>query len=73
MSENKLKRKWSNEINVQWTYAKDCWNSLLLGNPIPAIPLYTVWETLEGKYDPKVVEQKIIKPMKITFDGVVYY
>lgn len=57
--------------DVQWRYAKQCWNALKAGEPLPPVPNFNIYEERDGKR--KLVKRQPITPMKITFDGVEYY
>ncbi len=64
-----------NKFNVEWLYAKQCWDALVKEEPIPPIPNYTIWESDDGAtfVKEKISGYKPIDPMKVTCRGVTVY
>lgn len=71
VSEKKRIRR--NEMNIQWVYAKQCWDALKNGQPLPPIPKYQVYESYETGGKETLVGEKLITPMKIVYGGEVYF
>lgn len=62
----------NNKFNVEWMYAKACWDALKEGREVPPIPHYTLWETNEQRQE-KVIGTKEISPKRVTCNGVTIY
>ena len=59
----------NNRFAVQWCYAKECWDALVVGNEVPPVPTYTIWEVNENGRE-KIIGHKEIVPMRVTCRGV---
>jgi hypothetical protein len=69
MKETKVR---NNRFNIQWHYAKQCWDAIVAGDEVPPIPNYTIWETTDGKAE-RVIGQKQIVPMRVTCRGITVH
>ena len=67
------KRIRNNRFNVEWLYAKQCWDALVNGEEIPEVPNYTIFETDPTTGKEKVIGHKPIKPAKISYKGTVLF
>jgi hypothetical protein len=60
------------KFNVEWVYAKVCYDALRAGQPVPEPPKYEVFEH-KPKHKPKLIGKEPIEPMKVTCNGVTVY
>lgn len=66
------KRVRNNRMNIEWAYAKECWDALKGGHPVPPVPHYSIWESDDGKPE-KIVGRKPITPKRVSCNGVTVY
>ena len=67
------KKTGNNRFNIEWIYAKTCWDALKNNSEVPPIPSYDMWETTESDGRRKYVGTKEITPMRVTCNGKTLY
>jgi len=71
MANETLKRH--NRYSTEWQFAKKCWNSLVVGDDIPDVPLYQLYEVNENTGKEKLIKELPITPMKVTYQGRTFF
>jgi hypothetical protein len=67
-------RRRSNEHNVTWLYANQCWTALMSDLPLPPIPKYQIYEVADGIGKGEVLIKELpITPCQITCRGKTYF
>lgn len=63
----------NNKFNVEWTYAKTCWLSLVDGTEVPPVPKYKTWEINDATGVKKLAKETLIDPMKVSCRGTTLF
>lgn len=67
-------RRRTNEHNITWLYASQCWKALREGKEFPPIPNYQTYESTDGiSKGEKLVKETPIKPCKVVYQGTAYF
>ena len=67
-------RRRTNEHNITWLYARQCWDALVAGDDLPPIPMFQTYESTDGvNKGEKLVKETPIKPQMIKYKGLTYY
>lgn len=70
MSNNRTR---TNQFDREWQFTKFAANEIAAGNPAPDPVKFQSFEIDAQSGREKLVKETVIRPMKITHKGVVYY
>lgn len=70
MSDNRTRQ---NRFNIEWLYARQCWDALSKGLPLPPVPKFQTYMVYARDGSTKLISEEKITPMKIVFKGHTYF
>jgi hypothetical protein len=59
----------SNRFDVEWQFAKKCWDILVKGEGYPEVPEFSTWNVNIMTGDKRLVKREFITPQKVSYRG----